>query len=204
MTDAAGGPGAAAPGAASISALMEEATSAALPVLRGVRDEQLGQRTPCTDYDLRALLNHLFQVVVAFQDPDGTKQVDPDHTPDRLGEYGGQWPDRFAEEAARLAGTWAAPGVEGARTGAMGLPGRTVGGMALLDLTLHAWDAARASGQDYAPPERCVTELRALVAELAPTARKMSVLGGPVDVPAGAPPFDKLLAESGRDPRWPA
>ncbi|MGW2022728.1 TIGR03086 family metal-binding protein [Streptomyces decoyicus] len=187
-----------------ISALLDAAAQAALPVLRGVRDDQLGLPTPCAEYDVRALLNHLFQVVVAFQNLAAKKDVDFSTTPDRLGDYGAQWPDRFAQEAARLVEAWAAPGAEDGLTGGMQLPARTVGAMVLLDLTVHAWDVARAAGLPYTPAPGCVAELRTLVAQMAPTARKMNVFAEPLPVPPGAPGLDALLAETGRDPHWRA
>ncbi|MFE0376497.1 TIGR03086 family metal-binding protein [Streptomyces inhibens] len=190
------------PPAAPISALLEAASHAALPVLRGVRDDQLERPTPCAEYDVRALLNHLFHVVVAFRSLAAKKDADFSHTPDRLGAYGARWPDRFAEEAARLAEAWAAPGAEEGLSGGMQLPARTVGAMVLLDLTVHTWDVARATGQAYAPAAECLPELRALVARMAPTARKMNVFAEPVPVPPGASDLDVLLAETGRDPHW--
>ncbi|WP_405839420.1 TIGR03086 family metal-binding protein [Streptomyces platensis] len=187
-----------------ISVLLDAAAQAALPVLRAVRDDQLGRPTPCSEYDVRALLNHLFQVVVAFQTLAAKKDVDFSRTPDRLGEYGAQWPDRFADETVRLVEAWAAPGAEDGLTGGMQLPARTVGAMVLLDLTVHAWDVARAIGLPYAPAAGCVTELRALAARMASTARTMNVFADPVPVPPGASDLDVLLAETGRDPHWTA
>ncbi|MEU5546651.1 TIGR03086 family metal-binding protein [Streptomyces sioyaensis] len=187
-----------------ISALLAAAAEAALPVLRAVREDQLARPTPCAEYDVRALLNHLFHVVVAFQTLAAKKDADFSRTPDRLGEYGTQWPDRFAAETARLVEAWAAPGAEDGLTGGMNLPARTVGAMVLLDLTVHAWDVARATGQPYVPGEGCVAELRALVAQMGPTARTMNVFAEPLPVPPGAGDLDVLLAETGRDPQWTA
>lgn len=185
-----------------ISVLLDGAAEAALPVVRAVRDDQLGWPTPCSEYDVRALLNHLFQVVVAFQTLAAKKDVDFSRTPDRLAEYGAQWPDRFADETARLVEAWAAPGAEDGLTGGMQLPARTVGAMVLLDLTVHAWDVARATGRPYAPAAGCVAELRALAARMGPTARTMNVFAEPVPVPPGASDLEVLLAETGRDPHW--
>ncbi|MGG7573030.1 TIGR03086 family metal-binding protein [Streptomyces sirii] len=195
-SDGADGPGTVPP----ISELLDAAGRAALPVLRGVRDDQLGLPTPCAEYDLRALLNHLFHVVVAFQALAAKQEADFSRTPDRLGEYGAQWTDRFAREAARLVEAWAAPGAEQGVSGGMRLPARTVGAMVLLDLVVHTWDVARATGRPYEAPAGCVAELRALVARMAPTARQMNVFAEPVPVPPGATELDALLAETGRDP----
>ncbi|MFE0188287.1 TIGR03086 family metal-binding protein [Streptomyces sp. NPDC058989] len=184
-----------------ISELLDAAARAALPVLRGVRDDQLGLPTPCAEYDLRALLNHLFHVVVAFQALAAKEEADFSRTPDRLGRYGARWPDRFAEETVRLVEAWAAPGAEDGVSGGMGLPARTVGAMVLLDLVVHTWDVARATGRPYEAPSGCVAELRTLVARMGPTARRMNVFTEPVPLPPGGTELDVLLAETGRDPR---
>lgn len=79
--------------------------------------------------------------------------------------------------------------------------------MVLLDLTVHIWDLARATGQEYVPEGEAlavVERLAGTVAELAPTARSMGVFGEAVPEPAGASAFERLLAATGRDPRWAA
>jgi uncharacterized protein (TIGR03086 family) len=185
-----------------ISGLLEGAAREARPVVRGVRDEQLGDPTPCSEYDVRALLNHLFHVVVSFQALAAKGTADFTTTPDHLGSGGADWRARFEEETARLVEAWSAPGaLEGTSQG-MGLPQRTVGGMVLGDLTVHAWDLARATGQDFTPYEPSLPVLVEGWRELAPMGRKMNVFGEPFPVPEDASPFVELLALSGRDPGW--
>lgn len=185
-----------------ISGLLEGAAHRARPVVRGVRDGQLGDPTPCSEYDVRALLNHLLQVVVGFQALAAKGTSDFSTTPDYLVGGDGDWRTRFEEETARLVEAWSAPGaLEGSSQG-MGLPQRTVGGMVLGDLTVHAWDLARATGQDFSPYEPSLPVLLEGWRELAPTGRKMNVFGEPFPLPEGASPFDELLALSGRDPGW--
>ncbi|WP_348772298.1 hypothetical protein [Streptomyces sp. SS52] len=57
------------------------------------------------------------------------------------------WRAAFAREADALVAAWAAPGAEEGTTGQMEMPARTVAHMALLDLTVHAWDLAVATVQ---------------------------------------------------------
>ncbi|MFE1837086.1 TIGR03086 family metal-binding protein [Streptomyces sviceus] len=186
-----------------IGELLGTARERAVPVVRGIADPALGAATPCAEYDVKELVNHLFQVIAQFQrlaakEPSDFGEV----AADRVGE-GPDWRERFAVEADRLVSAWSAPGAEEGTTGAMDMPARLVGSMALLDLTVHVWDLARATGQEYgAPDEAVVAELTGAVAELAPTARKMGVFGEPVAVAEGASAFERLLAGTGRDPRW--
>lgn len=182
-----------------ISGLLKSAAAAARPVVDGVGEEHFGAPTPCAEYDVKALLNHLFQVVTNFQALASRGSADFSSTPDRLT---GDWRGEFGAETERLVAAWSAPdALEGVSAG-MGLPQAIVARMALLDLTLHAWDLARATGQDFTPADGTVSALFELVDTMAPTARERGMFGEPVEVPEGASDFERLLGETGRDPGW--
>ncbi|WP_329597696.1 TIGR03086 family metal-binding protein [Streptomyces pseudovenezuelae] len=186
-----------------IGELLGMARERAVPVVRGIEDTALGAATPCAEYDVKELVNHLFQVIVQFQrlaakEPSDFGQA----AADRVAE-GPDWRERFAAEADRLVAAWSAPGAEEGTTGAMDMPARLVGSMALLDLTVHVWDLARATGQVYGEADApVVEELTGAVAQLAPTARKMGVFGESVAVSGEASEFERLLGRTGRDPGW--
>ncbi|MFJ8662446.1 TIGR03086 family metal-binding protein [Streptomyces sp. NPDC093795] len=184
-----------------IGDLLRSAATRATPFIRDTADTALGSPTPCAEYDVRALLNHLFHVVVNFQALAAKGAVDFSHTPDRLAEA--DWRDRFAAETGQLVEAWSAPGAEEGTSGAMGLPARTVGFMVLLDLTVHLWDLARATGRSFEPDPAVVAELVGEVERMAPMAREMSVFAEAVDLPdpGRATAFERLLATTGRDPR---
>ncbi|MEI5102289.1 TIGR03086 family metal-binding protein [Streptomyces sp. PmtG] len=185
--------------------LLAVAAERAVPVVRGIGDGRLADRTPCAEYDVKDLVNHLFHVVVQFQALAAKEGADFAVTPDYVGR-GADWRERFAGEADRLVDAWSVPGADEGTTGAMNLPAATVGAMVLLDLTVHAWDLARATGQEYqeyaAGDEGVIGVLREAVAEMAPTARSMGLLGDPVPVGEGASGLERLLAATGRDPGW--
>ncbi|MZD05618.1 TIGR03086 family protein [Streptomyces sp. SID5785] len=183
-----------------IGELMERAAARAVPVVAGIADGDLARPTPCAQYTVKDLVNHLVQVLVQFRGLAAKEDSDFSATPDVVGEDPAGWRDRFAREAAELAAAWSRPGAEDGTSGAMNMPARLVGSMALLDLTVHAWDLARATGRSYEVPPEVVGTLRAAVAELAPTARKMNVFGAEVEVPDSASEFERLLAATGRRP----
>ncbi|MFE7774426.1 TIGR03086 family metal-binding protein [Streptomyces sp. NPDC057445] len=189
-----------------ISELLEATTVRAMPVVQGVTAQDMTAPTPCPEYDVRALINHLLHVIVNFQALAAKQDSDFSTTPDRVsagdGSGVGDWQGLFEDETRRLVKAWAAPDAETGTAGTLGLPARTVGHMVLLDLTVHIWDLARATGQPYGPDPEVVTELGPAVEEMAPTARKWGVFGEPAGVPEGASPFGRLLAATGRDPRW--
>ncbi|MFJ2773540.1 TIGR03086 family metal-binding protein [Streptomyces sp. NPDC087300] len=183
--------------------LIAVAAARAVPVVHAIPDGRLGAPTPCADYDVRALVNHLLQVVVQFQELAAKRDSDFSAVPDYVGEGSGEWRARFEGEAGRLVAAWGEPGADEGTTGAMDMPAATVGCMVLLDLTVHAWDLARATGQELpAVDERVLRRLAEAVEGMAPMARKMGVFGEPVAVREGASGFERLLAATGRDPYW--
>ncbi|MCX4512498.1 TIGR03086 family metal-binding protein [Streptomyces sp. NBC_01619] len=182
-----------------ISELLRATTARALPVVRAVTADKLTAPTPCPEYDVRALINHLLHVVVNFQALAAKKDSDFSTTPDRTA---GDWQALFADETSRLVEAWAGPGAEEGTTGSLGLPARTVGFMVLGDLTVHAWDLARATGQRYDPDPDVVAELGPAVEAMAPMAREWGAFGEAVRVPADASVFARVLATTGRDPGW--
>ncbi|MFB4423686.1 TIGR03086 family metal-binding protein [Streptomyces sp. QL37] len=182
-----------------ISELLEKAAARAVPVVRGIPDGRLADGTPCSEYDVRALLNHLFLVI------DNFRILAAKGTPDFSGTEDvvtGDWRGRFDDETAQLVKAWAEPGAEEGEAGGMSMPARTVGLMVLGDLTVHAWDLARATGQDFVPDPAVVTGLEPGLAAMAPQAREMKVFGEPFPLAPGATAFERVLAVTGRDPGW--
>ncbi|GAB3410131.1 DinB family protein [Flindersiella endophytica] len=183
----------------SISELIDATARTAAPVVRAVLDDRLGDPTPCPEYTVRDLLNHLIHTVVGGQALAAKQSADFSHPPDYLD---GDWRRRFADECLRLARAWAAPDAEEGIYPGLGFPARTMGLMELLELTVHAWDVARATGQDFTPEATTVRELGTLLEEFAPKGREMGMFGQPVAVPKGASGFDAVLAATGRNPQW--
>jgi uncharacterized protein (TIGR03086 family) len=181
------------------SELLTRAAAPAVVVVAGIDDTQLDLPTPCAKFTVRELLNHLFQVVVNFQSLARREAADWSGTPDALT---GDWRHRFAGEAAKLVEAWSDPSaMEGVSPG-MGLPQETVRNMVLLDLTVHAWDLARATGQPFTGDAEAVSAVHGLVLQMGPMAREQGVFGDEVPVPEGADELATVLARSGRDPHW--
>ncbi|MFJ8731375.1 TIGR03086 family metal-binding protein [Streptomyces bauhiniae] len=184
----------------SVSSLIDNAVRATAPVVDGITDEQLGDPTPCSAYDVRALLNHLFHVVTNFQKLAVGERADLASDGEYLAE--GDWRSRFREEGARLTKAWGVPGSEEGISPAMGLPQRTLAYMVLGDLLVHGWDLARATGQEYTPDEATVEEVAPELEKIAPMGRNAGVYAEAVPVPAGATRFERLLGDTGRDVSW--
>jgi uncharacterized protein (TIGR03086 family) len=185
-----------------LSPLVADAATETATVVRGVKPDQLDLPTPCRDWAVRALANHLMQVVEAL-DLAGRGGPVPGELwqADRMA---GDWAARFDELARRAAGAWSSPSAPAGTLdlGGAPMPAPAVATMLASDLVLHGWDLARATGQQL----RCSPVLAELalgfIAETAEQGRAMGLYGPPVAVADDAAPLDRALALSGRDPHW--
>ncbi|SCG60089.1 TIGR03086 family metal-binding protein [Micromonospora humi] len=181
------------------SELLAVAAPGTAAVVRGVADDQLDRPTPCPEYPVRDLLNHLFEVAVNFQAMARREEVDWSGGVDHLTDG---WRDRFATETQRLVEAWSDPdALEGDSPG-MGLPQETVGLMALIDLTVHGWDLARATGQALVVEPSVVAAGHEFMDRMGDTGQRMGAFGAPVATDADPTSLDALLGRTGRDPAW--
>jgi uncharacterized protein (TIGR03086 family) len=170
----------------------EDAASGFTARLEAVTDDQWTNPTPCTDWNVRDLVDH----VIAIQ-----RQI-----PESLGVS--------VDDGADAQATWRA--IRDAALTALRQPGvldRTIRGMQgnevpvemaliprLSDLHVHTWDLARATGGD----ERLSPEVAAIVLErLKPNdeaLRKSGSFGPKVDPPPDADVQVELLCFLGRRP----
>jgi uncharacterized protein (TIGR03086 family) len=178
-----------------ISELLAAAAARTVPVVQGIAEDQLLNPTPCSEYQVRDLLNHLFHGVVSFQALAAKQPVDWAATPDFLD---GDWRSRFAEEAGKLVEAWSDPAALEGDNPAMGMPQPMVANLALVDLTVHGWDLSEGTGQPYAPAPEVVAAIGPFTEQMAPTGREMGVFAEMTDFPPDADDFVRLLAHTGR------
>jgi uncharacterized protein (TIGR03086 family) len=196
------------------------ATKTATDVIGNVRADQLANPTPCTEYDVRALLHHLVGVlprVVAMGRGDDPMQVtapgidalaDDEVMPAWLAvvaEANAAWADGSALERTIVL-PWATD------TGAAALLGY------VSEITVHTWDVAHATGQTPAWNAEAVENAYALIRNWLPGEGRAEIFAevrkkmGPaaadapdafaevVPVPDDAPIIDRLVAWNGRQP----
>ena len=190
---------------------LHAATDAVARLVAGVEDEHLGGRTPCPDYSVAALLDHLMGLCVAFTCaarkepmPNGGESQPGEATGDHLDPA---WRERLPERLQELAKAWDDPVAwEGECTaGGVTMPGAVMGVVALDEVAVHGWDLARATGQDYRLDEPTTAAVLAFTAESATpesAEQRAGIFGPVVEVPADAPAWDRALGFAGRDPGW--
>lgn len=83
-------------------------------------------------------------------------------------------------------------------------PAADVAALLIAEMVLHGWDAAQASGQDYACRDDVAAAVLSAVEANAELFRQYQGFADPIPVPASASVLDRALALSGRDPGWTA
>ena len=181
-------------------------TAQLLHLASTVDDAQLGDRTPCDGRSLGQLLAHVGGLLGAFRaaaDKDLGPWTDTDPDDGGWPQPPDDWRDQLAERGPALVEAWARPGAwEGmTRAGGVDLPGQVAGLVALDEVTLHGWDLARATGQDYTCDEATAAALLGFVAGFDESGTP-GMFGPAVPVREDAPVFERVLARSGRAPWW--
>jgi uncharacterized protein (TIGR03086 family) len=174
-------------------------------LLAGIKDDQLGAPTPCPDYTLGDLLDHVGSLALAFT-ACARKEVDSPYVTGRPGDAGqlaADWRTSIPHDLTELAKAWrdqaAWDGMT--RVGGLDLPGEIAGVIGLDELVVHGWDVARATEQPY---DVDIASLEACMVFLSqPVDRTSSALFGPVVAVADdAPLLDRVIGLSGREPAW--
>jgi uncharacterized protein (TIGR03086 family) len=81
-------------------------------------------------------------------------------------------------------------------------PAADVGAMLLMEMALHGWDVARATGQEFSADDTTAKALEDIVQAQAELFRKYQGFADAIEPPAGATAFERALTLSGRDPNW--
>lgn len=185
------------------SDLLARAAEPLLRLVPTVSAGQLGDPTPCSAWDVRALVDHLLLWAPALEAA-GRRTTAPART-DAIDDLpAGAWADELAARVRRTVDAWSRPHAWEGTTALDGftLPAPVVGGMLVGELVVHGWDLARATGHEPSWDDDVLRYLHGEVAFSAQTGREMGVYGPERAVPGSATVLDRTLALTGRDPAW--
>jgi uncharacterized protein (TIGR03086 family) len=187
-----------------LSSEMAAAAAEAARVVSGVPEETLDAPTPCPDWDLRTLLNHtiLWTSYSAERRAHGESVAEDLMNKDFTADPG--FREDYARQIGQAVKAWADQKAWAGERNVMGdaTPATEVGAMLIMEMALHGWDVARATGQVYALDEAAAEAVRETVEAQAELFRKYQGFADAIDIPDDAPAFDRALAASGRDPAW--
>jgi uncharacterized protein (TIGR03086 family) len=163
-------------------------------VLAGLGAADLTRPTPCTEFDVAKLTDHLMNSITAIGGAVGAT------LPPRLPDAPPLANVSAAADAALDA--WRRRGLDGTVSiGQNTVPARFAAGILSIEFLVHAWDYAIATGQQITVPEPVADYVLGLASRIiTPKGRGAVGFAPPVDVAADADVFDQLIAFTGRIP----
>ncbi|APU16795.1 MULTISPECIES: TIGR03086 family metal-binding protein [Actinoalloteichus] len=178
--------------------------------LRGVAERiepaDFASPTPCAEFDVRALLNHVIWAtrILSLAGRKEPFPTDVDWSEDQMT---GDWRARLSDGLSETAKAWSEPAAWTGTTviaGGSEFPATFAGELAFVELILHGWDLARAAGLPYDCGSATADAALAVMGRLAEQGRASGSFGPEIAVHDSASSFDRVLGLSGRDPQWAA
>ena len=181
--------------------MYEKAMQAAGGVIRDIAPEQYAAPTPCDEWDVRELVNHLVFGNWMFARAAGGERVRvDDDLPDMVGDDPAT---AFRDSADAAVAAWRTPGAteKVCHLPFADLPGSAAMRIHFKDVVVHTWDLARATGQD----DELDPELASAALEISRTVvndemRELGAFGPAVVVDDEAPVHHQLVGFLGRTP----
>ncbi|MGH3674997.1 MAG: TIGR03086 family metal-binding protein [Mycobacterium sp.] len=163
-------------------------------VLHPIANDDLSKQTPCREFDIAKLTDHLMNSITVIGGAAGAELPDRD---------AGDSVERQVVAAARPAlDAWHRRGLDGTVTfGQNEAPARVMAGVLSVEFLIHAWDYAMAMGRTVDAPDSLADYVMGLAQVIiTPEGRTNVGFDDPVDVPAEAGALDRLIAYTGRNP----
>jgi uncharacterized protein (TIGR03086 family) len=181
------------------------ATTTMARLVTGVTDDQLTARTPCPDYTVADLVDHIGGLTFAF-----TASARKGDVPGEGGSGDGSrledgWRDRITAQLAELAEAWRDPAAYDGMTkaGPLEMPAQVAALVALDEVVVHGWDLARSTGQRFEADDASAAACLGFAQSFeAPAGDDDGPFGPPVRVAEDADVVDRLIGATGRDPSW--
>jgi uncharacterized protein (TIGR03086 family) len=183
---------------------MTDAADAAARTVANVDASQFGRPTPCNEWDVHALLNHLIlwtsYSLEARANGESVGQDLIDH--DFAADPG--FAATYRAQLDRALTAWADPATWERSLDVMGspMPAADIAALNLAEMVLHSWDLAAATGQRYEVGDAVAAAALEAVEANAVLFREFKGFADPVEVPPATSVLDRVLALSGRDPAW--
>lgn len=163
-------------------------------VLHPIARDDLAKPTPCSEFNVEQLTDHLLNAITLLGGAAGAQVPDRDQ---------GDSVERQVIAAARPAlDAWHQRGLDGTVTiGPNEVPATFAAGILSLEFLVHGWDYAKAIGYPIDVADSFAEYVLGKAKKLiTPEGRVRAGFDDPVDVPDDAPPLDRLVAFTGRQP----
>ncbi|HWJ09524.1 MAG TPA: TIGR03086 family metal-binding protein [Nocardioides sp.] len=169
----------------------EAALAVLQQVLRQVGPDDGTRATPCAEFTVDELTEHLLDNLVGLAAMADAELVRRE---------GVDLEDTVAVLAAELIEAWRRRGLEGTARSPFGeAPAPVLAGIVAIELLLHAWDYAQATGAVITVSDELVAYVAGLAERVVPGARGRA-FADETEAPADADALTRLAAYSGRTP----
>jgi uncharacterized protein (TIGR03086 family) len=180
--------------------LHRKALDATEPIVAGIRDDQWNQPSPCEGWDVRFVANHLVSGNWwAAELAAGKTIADVGHRLD--GDVLGANPGKaYRESAEACDAAFSAPGALDAPCAVSygPVPGSVYLGHRFIDVLVHGWDLATATGQDTTMDPDLARACWEVLEPQVDLFREAGAFAAPGDIPDDADPQTRLLLAVGR------
>lgn len=183
-----------------VAAMHRAALAAMADLVDGVGRGRWAAGTPCDGWNVRTLVNHVAVGNLWAVELAGGRTIDAVGSAFDGDQLGAAPSAAFRASADAAAAAFEQPGaMEVACAVSYGpVPGEVYAGHRFLDVLVHGWDLAQATGQRAVMDAALVEACWAIVEPQAESFRRAGALGPAVPVPAGADRQEQLLGLLGR------
>ena len=160
-------------------------------VLRGIREGDVDRPTPCSDFTIGQLADHLIGSMASLGGMAGAEVISAD---------AGTLESRVAFAAQQALEAWHRRGLEGTvKRGERDMPADLAASILSVELLVHAWDFAVATGQQVAVSDEVSNYVLDLAQRvISPQARQGGSFADAVEVGPDADILKRLVAFTGR------
>jgi uncharacterized protein (TIGR03086 family) len=183
--------------------LLRSAFEQSIHLVGAVAPDQFGDPTPCTDFDVRALIGHMAFAASRIAAA-GRRTTVPDDGPAITGVSDSDWPDVFEKIARDAIEAWSD---DAALDGEIELPfgsfpAAVVPMIYAQEQVTHGWDLAVATGQVPKLDPALAEAVLPLVQQFVPPDMRGGEMpfGAIIEVPPTASVYDRLAGYLGRQP----
>ena len=171
-------------------------------LVQAVPEDALDLPTPCSDYRVGDLIDHIGGLALAFRGAAVKEPLERGPSGDAANLVEG-WRSQIPQDLGDLAAAWDDPDAWTGMTsvGGVDLPGEVAGVVALDELVVHGWDLAVATDQAAGYDGPGLEAVLATVQQFQEGGVE-GIFGPEVPVPADSPLLDRILGAAGRDPGW--
>ncbi len=170
----------------------EAALAVIQPVLRNLTPQDQPKATPCADFTCHDLAEHLMGSLGSLGSMAGATVTNPEQ---------GSLENRISVMADQAITAWRGVDMTGTVAGPGGheMPAEFAAGILPIEILLHGWDLAQATGQRLHVSDEVVAYVASLAESVVPGGRGRA-FAEEVSAPTDASPIDRLAAFAGRTP----